>query len=235
MNTQDVNQAISKQCQDFIAVCPHCETKAHLELIHNDHYLARNGDQYNHVSFRCKPCQKLSVRVFRSTQNSYSQEQMLSLDNWVAWYPANNTTPSEKYVQYAPMSVVEDYAEGLVCLSSGANRASVSMFRRAIQNAMIDLGADVKLDLIDQIKNVGTLTKDIKDWAHNIRIFGNWGAHPQDDMLHDITPELAAEVKDFVDEFMNYVFVMPGKVAAARERYKKKDNEPAEANSEEEK
>jgi hypothetical protein len=152
----------------------------------------------------------------------------------VANYPSNDTTPSEKYVQFVPKPVIEDYTEGLVCLSSGADKAAVSMFRRAIQNAMIDLGADDKLDLIDQIKNVGTLTKDIKDWAHNIRIFGNWGAHPQDDMLHDITPELATEVKDFVDEFMNYVYVMPGKVAAARERYKKKDDKPAETKLEEE-
>lgn len=233
MNTEKVNQAISKQCQDYIAVCPHCETKAHLELIHNDHHLARNGDQYNYVTFRCKPCQKLSLRVFRSTQNSYSKTQMLTLDNWVAKYPSNDTIPGEKYVQFVPNPVIEDYTEGLVCLSSGANKASVSMFRRAIQNAMIDLGADEKLDLIDQIKNVGTLTKDIKDWAHNIRIFGNWGAHPQDDMLHDITPELATEVKDFVDEFMNYVYVMPGKVAAARERYNKKDDNPTETEPEE--
>ena len=234
MNTEKINQAISKQCQDFIALCPHCEAKAHLELIHNDHYLGSNGDQYNYVTFRCKPCQKISLRVFRSTQNQYSKEQMLTPDDWVANYPSNDTTPSEKYVQFVPKPVIEDYTEGLVCLSSGADKASVSMFRRAIQNAMIDLGADDKLDLIDQIKNVGTLTKDIKDWAHNIRIFGNWGAHPQDDMLHDITPELATEVKDFVDEFMNYVYVMPGKVAAARERYKKKDDKPAETKLEEE-
>lgn len=234
MNTEKINQEINNLCKDFIGVCPHCEARAHLELIHNDHHLARNGDQYNYITFRCKPCKKLSLRVFRSTQNPYSHDQNLTPDDWTAKFPSNDTTPSDKYVQFVPEAVIDDYTEGLVCLSNGANKASVSMFRRAIQNSMIEKGADEKLDLIDQIKNVGTLTKDIKDWAHNIRIFGNWGAHPQDDMLHDITPELAKEVKDFVDEFMNYVYVMPGKVAAARERYKKKDDGPAQTKPEEE-
>ncbi|MCA9328587.1 DUF4145 domain-containing protein [Candidatus Saccharibacteria bacterium] len=225
MNTEKVNQTISKQCQDFIAVCPHCGTKAHLELIHNDHHMARNGDQYNYITFRCKPCQKLSIRVFHSTQNQYSDDQKLTPNEWVASFPSSNTTPAEKFIEFAPETVVGDYAEGLVCLANGANKAAVSMFRRSIQNAMVELGADEKLDLIDQIKAVEGLTKDIRDWAHNIRIFGNWGSHPQDDMLRDVTPELASEVKEFVDEFMNYVYVMPGKIQAARGRYQKKDED----------
>lgn len=223
MNSQNVNQAINKACEDFIGVCPHCDTRAHLEMVHNDFHMAGNGDQFNHVTFRCKPCKKISVRVFLSTQNPYSGDQMLTMKEWVAKFPASDVIPANKFTEFAPVLVMEDYTEGLVCLSNGANRAAVSMFRRAIQNAMVDLGADEKLDLIDQIKEVGILTKDIKDWAHNIRIFGNWGAHPQDDMLRGVTPELAAEVKEFVDEFLNYVYVMPGKVHAARNRYQKKD------------
>jgi hypothetical protein len=96
------------------------------------------------------------------------------------------------------------------------------MFRRAIQNAMLNLGADAKIDLINQIKGVSSLTKDIQDWAQNIRIFGNWGAHPQDDNLKEIDHELALEVKDFVDQFINYVYVMPSRVASARSKHAKK-------------
>jgi hypothetical protein len=231
MNSQQVNQAINKACEDFIGVCPHCDTKAHLEMVHNDFHIAGNGDQFNHVTFRCKPCKKLSVRVFRSTQNLYSGDQNLTMKEWVSKFPSNDTVPADKFTEYVPGSVIEDYTEGLLCLANGANKAAVSMFRRAVQNAMIEFGADEKLDLIEQIKAVDGLTKDIKDWAHNIRIFGNWGAHPQDDMLRDVTPELAAEVKEFVDEFMNYVYVMPGKVQAARTRYQKK-NEKAEDDQE---
>jgi len=228
MGTSDIDAAINKSCQDFIGICPHCDTKAHLVMEHNDHHIARNGDQYNYITFRCKPCKKLSVRVFYSKQNPYSKEQMLEMDGWVNEFPAADSAPSEKFVEFAPESVIADYTEGLICLANGANKAAVSMFRRAIQNAMLSLGADAKKDLIDQIKGVGSLTKDIQDWAQNIRIFGNWGAHPQDDNLKEVDHELALEVKDFVDQFINYVYVMPGKVVAARDRHAKKAETEAE-------
>ncbi len=223
MTTAEVNKAIEDQCKDFIGVCPHCGTKAHLEMIHNDFHLARNGDQYNYITFRCKPCTRLSVRVFRSKENPYSTDrQLLTPDEWIAEFPATDTMPSEVFTESAPEDVVADYTEGLICLANNADKAAVAMFRRAIQNAMINLGADTKKDLIDQIKGVGSLTKDIKDWAQNIRIFGNWGAHPQDDKLKEINHELALEVKDFVDQFINYVYVMPRRVATARSKHAQK-------------
>ena len=223
MTTSEVNKAIEDRCKDFIGICPHCGAKAHLEMIHNDYYLARNGDQYNYITFRCKPCKKLSVRVFRSKENPYSTDkQLLTPDKWEAEFPATDTTPSEAFIESAPEDVIADYTEGLICLANGADKAAVSMFRRAVQNAMLNLGADAKKDLIDQIKGVGSLTKDIQDWAQNIRIFGNWGAHPQDDNLREIDHDLALEVKDFVDQFINYVYVMPNKVAAARDKHAKK-------------
>ena len=221
---EEVNTALDKICEDFIGICPHCGTKAHLVMQHNDHHIARNGDQYNYITFRCKPCQKLSVRVFHSKQNPYSQEQMLEMDGWVNEFPSANSTPNDKFIEYAPVDVMDDYSEGLICLANGADKAAVSMFRRAIQNAMLNLGADSKKDLIDQIKGVTSLTKDIQDWAQNIRIFGNWGAHPQDDNLKEIDHELALEVKDFVDQFINYVYVMPGRVAAVRTKHAKKSD-----------
>jgi hypothetical protein len=223
MTSNEVDEVITKNCADFIDACPHCDTKAHLKLVHNNHHLTKNGDQYNYVTFRCVPCKKLSLRVYRSTQNSYSNVQKLSPDKWIGKFPDATTTPNIKFTEHVPNAVLDDYIEGLICLSSNANKAAVGMIRRAMQNAMINLGADQKIDLIEQIKSVSSLTQDIKDWAHNVRIFGNWGAHPQDDLLKDVTPELAQEVRELFEEFMNYVYVMPGKVEAARKRHDKKD------------
>ncbi len=232
MTTQEVNDQIDKLCKDYIDVCPHCGAKSHLELIHNDYYMARNGDQFNHITFKCKPCKKISIKVFRSTENPYSDKQMLTPDKWVAEFPAADIVPDSKFVKFAPAEVVDDYSEGLICLANNADKAAVSMFRRSVQNAMIGLGADKSEDLIVQIKTVSSITEDIKNWAQNIRIFGNWGAHPQDDKLKEVDHDLAVEAKEFVYEFLNYVYVMPGKVSAARKRHKKNeevgDNEVAE-------
>ena len=227
MKSNEIDLEIGTICQDFIDVCPHCVAKSHLELVHNDHHISQ-GDQYNYLTFRCKPCKKLSVRVFRSSQNPYSQEQNLSPDKWITKFPPLDAQPSKKFIEFVPKNIIDDYAEGLVCLANGASRAAVVMFRRAIQSAANEQGADREQKLSQQIKGLPTLTKDIKDWAHNIRIFGNWGAHPQDDKLSQVDEELAVEVKDFIEEFMNYVYVMPGKVSSARKRHEKKKDDSGE-------
>jgi predicted PurR-regulated permease PerM len=100
------------------------------------------------------------------------------------------------------------------------------MFRRSLQSALLERSSNPNQDLIDQIKNASFLTQDIKDWAHNIRIFGNWGAHPQDDNLKEADESVAKEAQSFLEEFFNYVYVMPDRVAKARApKEQKKDGE----------
>lgn len=221
MTRDEINSLIKNACADFIDDCPHCGARAHLVLVSNESHLSKNKDQFNYVVFRCKPCKRLVLKVFQSKQNPYTSEQMLDASGWVAQYPSTATEAAEKYTEFVPTAALVDYEEGLRCLSAGAPRAAASMFRRSLQDALIQLGADQTAKLIDQITSVHNLTKDIKDWAHSIRIFGNWGAHPQKDLLRDIDIKKAKEVQDFIEEFFNYVYVMPGKVAAARKIYEK--------------
>ena len=125
-----------------------------------------------------------------------------------------------------PREVLEDFAEGVISLHNKCPRAATAMFRRSLQSALLERGSNTKQDLVDQIKNASFLTQDIKDWAHNIRIFGNWGAHPQDDNLREADEPIAKETQAFLEEFFNYVYVMPNRVAKARAaKQQKKDAE----------
>jgi hypothetical protein len=221
MKTDEINELLTNACKDFIDDCPHCGAKVHMVMIANEYHLARNGDQLNYVLFRCKPCKRINLQIYKSEQNPYSGEQNLDTKGWVAKFPSTKTEADDKFTEFVPKEVISDYEEGLRCLSSNSPKAAVSMFRRSLQDSLLNLGADENLDLIAQIKAVSKLTDDIKDWAHNIRIFGNWGAHPQKDLLKDADMEKAQEVREFIEEFFNYVYVMPGKVAAARKSYEK--------------
>jgi len=87
------------------------------------------------------------------------------------------------------------------------------------------LGADYKLDLITQINSLNSLPSDIKDWAHQIRIFGNWGAHPDKDNLKEVDHDDVIEVNDFISKFFLYVFIMPEKVKLSRTKREKKLNQ----------
>jgi hypothetical protein len=120
--------------------------------------------------------------------------------------------------EFIPEQVILDYQEALQCKSIGANRASCSMFRRALQISLVELGADHKLELIKQIDSLANLPPDIKDWAHQIRILGNWGAHPDKDNLKDVDSENVTEVHDFISKFFLYVFIMPEKVKLSRSK-----------------
>jgi len=103
------------------------------------------------------------------------------------------------------------------------------MFRRALQSALVILGSNHKLDLIKQIDFLESLPIDIKDWAHQIRIFGNWGAHPDKDNLKEVDADDVTEVHDFISKFFTYMFIMPKKVELSRakrdEKLKKKTEE----------
>ncbi len=99
------------------------------------------------------------------------------------------------------------------------------MCRRALQGSVLQQGADPKKDLREQIdelndKNPDRFTNDIRDWAHNIRIFGNWGSHPDNDGLKDVDKSIAVDVIQFMKSYFEYVYVMPRKVANARTKQK---------------
>jgi HEPN domain-containing protein len=119
-----------------------------------------------------------------------------------------------------PQDVGNDYVEAIKCFDVGANKASVAMCRRALQTSLIQRGAGKGklVEQIDELSDKGILTEDIKEWAHEIRLTGNIGAHPDQDGLKDVTPQDAEELIRFMEEFLNYVYIMPAKVAAKRAR-----------------
>jgi len=202
--------------KNYIDVCPHCGSKAHLEMLFNESFEEKNRDLVYYITFRCVPCKSLILKTYLFEQNEHSSNEMLEPKGWRDKFPTEDIIFIKKFKNVVPGDIINDYEEGVISLKNNCPKASVGMFRRSLQSAMIDLGANQEEDLIDQIKNLGSITSDIKDWAHNIRIFGNWGVHPQDDELKDINKEKASEVQSFLEEFFNYVYVMPNRVAKAR-------------------
>jgi hypothetical protein len=226
MNIQQAKDLMeSEVVQNFIDTCPHCGTRAHLKLLFSESYKEENGDLVYYHTFRCVPCKGLVLETYKFNQNKYTNNEDLKPAGWNNKFPTEEIVFIKKFDGVIPDDVFSDFKEGVVCLKNKCPKAAASMFRRSLQSSLINKGADSSLDLIEQIKNVKNLTDDIKDWAHNIRIFGNWGAHPQDDNLKDVSLELASEVKDFLEEFFNYVYLMPSRVAKARSLNQKKNED----------
>lgn len=227
MNKADTKTNFQQAVTDLIDDCPHCDTRAHLKLEFSESHDLRNRDVVYYAVFRCVPCKKLTLKTFRFNQNPYDQNPNLSAGVWEDKYPNETIASVSRFDGIVPGDALADFKEGAICLQNKCNKASVAMFRRSLQSALLERGATPKEDLVDQIKNAPFLTQNIKDWAHNIRIFGNWGAHPQDDNLKDIDPKIAAETQSFLEEFFNYVYVMPSRVASARTKNAPPQPKPA--------
>ncbi|MFH1173244.1 MAG: DUF4145 domain-containing protein, partial [bacterium] len=218
MNKSQAQEIFQSEINDLIDICPQCGTQAHIKLLFADSYLANNRDLIFYATFRCIPCEKLILKTFRFRQNEFDRNENLAVAGWQQKFPGEEISYASKFEGPVHATILEDFKEGVVCLHNKCSRAAVAMFRRSLQSALLEHGANPAEDLIDQIKNAGFLTQDIKDWAHNIRIFGNWGAHPQDDNLKDVDEKTAEETQSFLEEFFNYVYVMPSRVADARKK-----------------
>lgn len=219
MNHKEAREAINVHVQDLIENCPHCGARTHIQALWNDSHVLKNRDVEFYVVFRCKPCRKLLLKTFYFEQNRYNDQESLSIKGWDEMFPMSlddQLVKEEK--EYVPTDIRRDYEEALKCLSIGAHRASCAMFRRTLQASLLQLGADPKLDLIKQIEALTVLPSDVKDWAHQIRIFGNWGAHPDRDNLKDVGASDVSEAHDFLSKFLLYMFIMPAKVKLSRER-----------------
>lgn len=233
MDIKQAHSLIDTHVKDLIDLCPHCGAKVHIEKQWNDYHSFDNGDKEFYVIFRCKPCKKLLLKTFIFRQNPYTDKENLEGKGWDEKFPVSfDDELSKQEKEYIPDQVLSDYQEALKCKSIGANRASCSMFRRSLQSAIVMFGADHKLDLIKQIDSLESLPIDIKDWAHQIRIFGNWGAHPDKDNLKEVDFNDVTEVHDFISKFFIYMFIMPEKVKLSRakrdEKLKKLESPSAE-------
>lgn len=203
--------------KDLLEPCPHCNAKATYSGIYDTFPTMKSltkGRLY-HALVRCDSCGKIILLIFKGVKKTTTPEGYFYIDKeLVDQYPKR----IPKLHEYIPPQVADDYIEAIKCFDVGAWKASVVMCRRALQGSAIEKGAkkDRLADQIDELYNQQMITKSIKDWAHEIRLTGNIGAHPNKDCLENVTKEDAKELINFVEEYLNYVYVMPSKVAARR-------------------
>lgn len=141
-------------------------------------------------------------------------------------YPLPNFLASN-YHSAIPEKIREDMAESDRCLHAQAYKSSVVMCRRAIQNIVLDKVADGSItdqsvknkklyEQIDALFTNGLITKDLKETAHEIRHFGNFGAHPSDDILDNTTREDAEMIDRLTFDFVQAIYIIPYQTAQLR-------------------
>jgi hypothetical protein len=184
--------------------CPHCGVATTLNLRKNWDGQTRRGGPVKQAAWTCRSCgEPITGELEQDPIEGYLPKPGES-------YPAKMTSPPMP--ESLPADIARDATSAHRCFGMGEWRASAAMARRAIQGACIDKGAPEDADLFDQIfwlKDEGLILPMMNDVAHQIRIGGNAGAHPDKDGLKDVDQVEAKKVLVFLDDFIRFVYEIP--------------------------
>ena len=196
--------------------CPHCGVKTNFTHKTDIPGKFGNSEEKHNCSFaiqQCQNCGGLILIHFMIEKNKPREEIFV--------YPSYIPKTDESIFPKASI----DFIEGVRCAEINANKASATMFRRSLQQIMIDKNAQGNR-LIDQIKDLQSrniITTELSDWAHEIRFLGNDGAHPSNDGLDEITSKEIDEIIEFINSLFQYIYIMPKKVLEAKTRRSNKE------------
>jgi hypothetical protein len=193
-----------------------------------------------HVRYRtlliCGACEEVVVGVFDRSSNMHFQGGMTPAacqsDTRRFEWQLTNTYPKpepSKCPSHTPPELKRIFLQGCNALKRGDPDASGAMSRKVVDVSTQMLLAEKSKDYrsiynrIEALAANGTLTPDLKDWAHEVRLGGNDAAHD----LDPFTKEETEELLDFAELYLTYVYTLPNRLQERRARPK---NTPANSN-----
>jgi len=195
----------------MIITCPHCKTLVDAQVV---------AHAANSYILKCLSCENRCFAEDRGWIDAKTKKQVYNVVYPVAPPKDDPTIPPE---------VQRDYIEAVMCHNIGACRATAAMCRRTLQTSAVQKGASKKrlIDQIDELLAKNIISPQLADWAHEIRLWGNIGAHPDEDGLEDISADDAQEIMDFTTEYLEHVYSMPARIQAQKtKREAMKPKEP---------
>jgi Domain of unknown function (DUF4145) len=130
----------------------------------------------------------------------------------IHWWPLPDTKRSPD----VPNEIAGAFAESITALSANCPRASAAMARRTLEAITVERG-ETKGTLAERLNALGTkgiLHPTLSDWAKEVRLVGNIGAHF--DPIQQVSMEDARQLVDFIRELLKYLYELPAELARRR-------------------
>lgn len=185
--------------------CPNCAR--YTNLIHRAGY-GKNIDSRIRLYFSVEECNNCDQH-FLTIRNSDQYGGLIKK------YP--NSLPKSVNA-LIPQEIKTDFEEALLCYSISAYRGAAALARRTVELICLDKGADKDKKLYQQIDELfrnGVITKDIQEWAHEVRFLGNDAAHPSKNMVSE---DDAKDILDLLDSLCEVLYVAPAKAAERKKK-----------------
>lgn len=187
--------------------CPFCRTQA---VSFVAVYEWESKGQGKRTLMTCGHCREGIIREFTSRFSpvSLGGDMSAHVSFGLQWpEPREGTAPRD-----TPDSVARFFEQGTSSLESGNYDAAGMVFRKALEVATKSLDEELAgkklVQRIDLLKERGTITADLAQWAHEIRLGGNEAAHEDE----PFSSQDCEELRNFIEAFLKYVFTLPSAV-----------------------
>ena len=190
--------------------CPHCGNASYFKPVGTPYIETTHVAMTMCNAAQCEACKNFVLGVGTRPLG----QQAIALQYF---YPLGR--PNDSVDAAVPANIAADFKEALRCRWIEGFKATVTMCRRAIQASCLGKKADKNKKLVGQIDELaanGVITTSLKDFAHEVRLEGNDGAHPDADGLENVKQKDADDIIEFTREYLHHVYVMPAKLAARR-------------------
>ncbi len=185
---------------DLSIVCPYCEKRGICTIKSNEVF--KTSDFYDQTTYflcQCpdKNCNGIIFLIYDRLNNGLIK---------VLPYPKSDKDSFNKHI---PEEIRIDFAEAFTCAWAGCYKSSVIMCRRILQFIVRDKGIkDKNLESeIKQLYDKGFISKNLFDAATEIRYFGNYAAHPKNDVLNEVKPKETMLILRLVQDILDDIYV----------------------------
>jgi len=130
----------------------------------------------------------------------------------IHWWPL----PEIQISSDIPAEIVGAFAEAMSALHANCPRASAVMARRTLEAITVDKG-ETQGVLYGRLRNLvtrGVLQPALADWAHEVRLVGNTGAHF--DPINQVSMDDARDLVTFIRELLRYLYELPADLTRRR-------------------
>jgi hypothetical protein len=130
----------------------------------------------------------------------------------IHWWPLPEMSPSTDI----PSEIAGAFTEAATAFAANCPRASAVMARCTLEAITVEKG-ETKGSLAECLRVLatkGVLQPALADWAKEVRLVGNAGAHF--DPLQPVTREDASQLLAFVRELLKYLYELPAELERRR-------------------
>ena len=130
------------------------------------------------------------------------------------WWPL----PNSSIHSAIPPDIASAFNEANRAVWANCPRAGAAMARRTLEAITVEQGVS-NGTLAQRLKNMeasGKLLPALADWAKEVRLIGNTGAHF--DPIKDVSISDANDIINFISELLNYIYVLPAELSRRRNK-----------------